>query len=108
MKQTQTNSRKTKKGNTPKKSRTPLWLAIGGVALIVFAAIYLWNAGRQTDPPVSVEVSSGPSLKVDKEKIDFGDVKVGQVVQASFLLSNVGDEPLRFTEQPYVELVEGC
>jgi hypothetical protein len=53
-------------------------------------------------------VSGAPALKVDKEKIDLGTVQLGEWVTANFELVNAGDQPLRFTEQPYVTVVEGC
>ena len=33
---------------------------------------------------------------------------LGKTVQVDFKLTNVGDQPLTFTEAPYVEVVEGC
>ncbi len=47
-------------------------------------------------------------LRVDKELVDLGDVRLGHTVDASFVLTNVGDSPLRFLEDPYIEVVEGC
>jgi hypothetical protein len=47
-------------------------------------------------------------LKADKEKVDLGQVKLGQNVKVAFVLTNVGDKPLRFTEAPYIEVKEGC
>jgi hypothetical protein len=47
-------------------------------------------------------------LKVDKEKVDLGDVKLGQTVMVSFQLTNLGDKTLKFTKAPYVEVLEGC
>jgi hypothetical protein len=29
-------------------------------------------------------------------------------VQVEYQLTNVGDKPLRFTQDPYIEVVEGC
>lgn len=74
----------------------PLLLALGGLALILAA----WFASQQE--------RGAPSLQVDQQEINLGDVKVDQVVQASFTLTNVGDAPLRFTKAPYIEVVEGC
>jgi hypothetical protein len=55
-----------------------------------------------------VEVQGAPKLKLDQPKIDLGDVKLGQTVSASFTVSNVGDQPLKFSEAPYIEVIEGC
>ena len=49
-----------------------------------------------------------PPLKVDKDEVDLGNVKLGQTVEVTFNVANVGDKQLRFAEAPYVELVEGC
>jgi hypothetical protein len=53
-------------------------------------------------------VSGAPSLKIDKEFVDFGDVRYERPVGASFQLTNVGDRPLKFSRAPYIEVVEGC
>ncbi len=54
------------------------------------------------------EVTGAPKLRVDHETIDLGDVKLGDTVRVAFKLTNTGDQPLRFTGQPSVEVVEGC
>jgi hypothetical protein len=45
---------------------------------------------------------------VDKERVDFGDRKLGTEVDISLQVTNIGDQPLRFAEKPYIEVVEGC
>jgi hypothetical protein len=47
-------------------------------------------------------------LVVDKTQINLGDVKLGETVQAAFKISNAGDQPLRFTQVPIIQVVEGC
>jgi hypothetical protein len=47
-------------------------------------------------------------LAADTELIDFGSVRFNTMVQARFLLRNVGDQPLRIAANPPVETVEGC
>ena len=47
-------------------------------------------------------------LKVDVEEINLGDIPVGQTVQASFKITNTGNQPLKFSEAPYIEVKEGC
>jgi hypothetical protein len=64
--------------------------------------------GCATAPAFAPEVTGAPRLKVDKESIDLGDRQVGHLVSAAFEITNVGDQPLRFTEAPYIEVAAGC
>ncbi len=92
-----------------KKQHVPIWLPliiVAGVALVVVALIS--TSGSQPASTVTPQVNGAPALQVDKEKVDFGDVKLGQTVEAKFEVANVGDQPLLFQEAPYIEVVEGC
>jgi hypothetical protein len=84
--------------------RTWLFLLLGGIILI---GVAFFLVGKP-QPKAAIEVTGAPSLKVDKEQVDLGDEKLGSTVKVSFLLTNVGDQPLRFSKDPYVEVVEGC
>jgi hypothetical protein len=84
-----------------------LFLALGGVFLVV-PAIILLRGNQNPQILAAIEVKGAASLKVDKEQVDLGDVQLGQTVKVSFQVTNVGDQPLRFSADPYVEVVEGC
>jgi hypothetical protein len=89
------------------RSNLLLFAAAGlGAILIVIAAASL--LGRDNGERAAIEVTGQPRLKVDREAIDFGDVRLGQTVEAAFVLTNVGDQPLHLAQAPYVEVVEGC
>lgn len=81
-------------------------LSLGGLALLMLAALALRGNGSGTK--AAIEVNGAPSVKVDKEQIDLGDVKLGRTVEVTFKITNVGDQTLRFNEQPFIEVVEGC
>ena len=102
----QTKSKRYLSKNRRKQSPwLPLVLAGAGMLLFLLAVF----AFRQPPAPKAViEVNGTPSLKVDKEKVDLGDVKLGQTVQVSFQVTNVGDKPLVFSKEPYIEVKEGC
>lgn len=87
---------------------TPVLLVLAGMVLIAGALFAAWKSGQPSDAQVPVEVNGEPSLKVDQDKVDLGDVPLGKTVSVSFELSNVGDQPLHFSQTPYVEVVEGC
>ena len=98
-----------KKVVVQKKQKVPIWLwaiVAAGVALIAFVVIDM--ASRNSTPPPAPLVTGAPALQVDKEKVDFGNVTLGQTVEVKFEVANVGDQPLRFTQKPYVEVIEGC
>ncbi len=89
-----------------KKTPWPLLFLFGGGLLIVLATVLAFN--KPSQPKAAIEVTGSPSLKVDQQKVDLGDVKLGQTVTVSFQLMNVGDQTLRFSKQPYIEVKEGC
>jgi len=91
---------------TRSRSMALLWTALGlGSLLVLLAAVSLLGGGRGR---AAIEVTGQPRLKVDREAIDFGDIRLGRTVEATFVLTNVGDQPLRLTQAPSVEVVEGC
>lgn len=81
------------------KQRFPwLFLALGGafVALAVFLFAGQGDGGGT------------PSIVLDQQKIDYGDVKFGVEKTFAIKVTNTGDGTLRFKEDPYIEVVEGC
>ncbi len=89
-----------------KKKIWPMLFLLAGGALLIIGSFLAFRK-----PPASkaaVEVTGSPSLKVDKQKVDLGDVKLGQTVDVKFTLTNVGDNTLRFSKAPYIEVLKGC
>jgi hypothetical protein len=93
------------KGNKreQQKMSTPLIaLLIGGILLVVAAAVFAISGAFGGD-------SGGtPRLVVDQEKIDYGDVHFGVNKTFSIKVTNAGDGLLRFKEKPYIQVLEGC
>lgn len=90
----------------PKARIGSIALAAAGLVLLGLAAFALWRSA--STPKVTPEVTGAPKLKVDKTDVDLGDVPLGKTVEVAFELTNAGDRQLRFTDVPYVEVVEGC
>jgi hypothetical protein len=83
-----------------KKSFPWALLALGGA--LIFAAIFLFanqNGGGG---------GGTPKIAVDQQKIDYGDVKFGVNKTFAIKVTNTGDGTLRFSEAPYVQILEGC
>ncbi len=74
-------------------------VALGVVLLIAAGMIYLLQA----------RVNGGaPSIAVDKQTIDYGDVKLNTDLSFEIKVTNRGTGVLRFKEKPYIEVLEGC
>jgi hypothetical protein len=84
------------------KRSLPLIIILGGAALIALA-IFALRPGRAT-----IEVTGQAKLEADQEKVDLGTVRLGTPVTTQFVLTNVGDQPLVFSQEPFVEVIEGC
>jgi cell division septal protein FtsQ len=97
---------KLKPKSKPKRSLLPLWLALGGLVLILIAG---WSIlGNNAQPKANIEVQGAPRLKVEKDIIDHGDLKLGSQIRDDIRVTNVGDQTLAFSEAPYLEVKEGC
>ena len=92
-------SKKQKKQKQKNKPFLPL-IVLGGVLLIA-AAFYFANQGVGDN-------GGTPSIAVDQQKIDYGDVKFGVNKTFAIKITNTGDDTLRFKEEPYIEVLEGC
>lgn len=92
----------------PQKQSMPIWLPLIIVAGVVLIGVAVLSGNPAAAPKTTPQVSGSPALQVDKEKVDLGNVKLGQTVSVSFEITNVGDQPLTFHEAPYVEVAVGC
>lgn len=89
-----------KKHKRQKQRKNFPWpLAAIGVLLII-VAFFLANRGG--------DGGGTPSIAVDQQKIDYGDVKFGVNKTFAIKVTNTGDGALRFKEEPYIEVLEGC
>ena len=91
-----------KKNRRQKQRKSFPWslVAIGGVLLII-AAFFFANQGGG-------DGGGTPSIAVNQQKIDYGDVKFGVNKTFAIKVTNTGDGTLRFKEEPYIEVLEGC
>ena len=93
-------SKKTTRNKKQKEKNFPwLLLALGGI--LVIAAGFLFARQNGTG-------GGTPSIAVDEQKIDYGDVKFGVNKSFAIKVTNTGDGTLRFREDPYIEIVVGC
>ena len=82
------------------KQRFPWAIAvIGGVLLVLAAFLFARQNG---------DGGGTPSVSVDQQKIDYGEVKFNVEKTFAIKVTNTGDGTLRFKEEPYIEVLEGC
>ena len=92
-------SKKTKR-KRQNKSFPWAFVALGG--LLIIGAIFVFSNGGSAD-------SGGtPTIAVEESNIDLGYIKLGEYRSLNIKVTNTGDGTLRFKEQPYIEVLEGC
>jgi hypothetical protein len=95
-------SKKNQKYRKQKQKKNFPWLfvVLGGGLLLLAVVLFANRSGG--------EGSGTPSIAVDQQKIDYGDVKFGVNKTFAIQVTNTGDGTLRFEEDPYIEVLEGC
>ena len=88
-----------KKHKRQKQKFPWIFLALGGV----FIALAVFLFARQGG-----DGGGTPTIAVDQQRIDYGDVKFGVNKTFAIKVTNTGDGTLRFKEEPYIEVLEGC
>ena len=76
------------------------FLVLGAIFLAVAAFLLARQSGS--------DGGGTPAIAVDQQRIDYGDVKLGVSKTFAIKVTNTGDGSLRFKEDPYIEVVEGC
>jgi len=82
-----------------KQNYSWIFLALGCV-LVLVAILLSTRQGGGDD--------GTPSITVDQEQIDYGDVKFDIPKTFAIKVTNTGDSTLRFREEPYIQVMEGC
>jgi len=78
----------------------PWSLAVfGGILLVVAAFVFANQNGAG---------SGTPTVSVDQQKIEYGDVKFNTPETFTIKVTNTGTGTLRFKEAPYIEILKGC
>jgi len=94
-------SKKNKKYTGQKKQNFPwLLLVLGGVFIAVAVFLFARQGGG--------DGGGTPSIAVDQQQIDYGDQHFGTNLTFAVKVTNTGDGTLRFKDQPYIEVLEGC
>ena len=93
-------TKKLQKYRKQKKQNFPWLLVLLGGGLLLLAAAFFANR--------SGDGGGTPSIAVDQQRIDYGDVKFGVNKTFTIKVTNTGDGTLRFKEDPYIEVLEGC
>ena len=93
-------SKKTKKKIQQKKSFPWVFVILGG-AILTATIFFFTNPG-------SGESGGTPAITVDESSVDLGYIKLGEYRSINIKVTNTGNGTLRFKEQPFIEVLEGC
>jgi hypothetical protein len=77
-----------------------LFVVLGGGLLLLVAVLFANRSGG--------DGGGTPSIVVDQRKINYGDVKFNVEKTFAITVTNTGNGILRFKEDPYIEVLEGC
>lgn len=77
-------------------------VVVGGILVVaaVFFFVYRSGTGKHGSGP--------PKIAVDQPKIDYGYVRFGTNKTFNLEVTNIGGAVLRFSQEPYVQVLAGC
>jgi len=86
------------------RKKTFPWGKVVLCAILVIAAAFYFVDHRG----LSKHGSGPPKIAVDPQKIDYGDVRFGTNKTFDIEVTNIGGAVLRFSREPYLEVLAGC
>jgi len=93
---------KNKKYKKQRKKEFPLPLVVfGGILIFMAVVLYARQGGGDGG-------GGTPAIAVDQQRIDYGDVNFNVEKSFAIKVTNTGDGTLRFKEEPYIQVLEGC
>jgi hypothetical protein len=76
----------------------------GGLVIVLAARMFRSTGGSSLS-----DISGGtPALSVDQKVVDWGNLKDFTEKNIRIKVTNTGTGTLRFSEKPYIQVVEGC
>jgi hypothetical protein len=81
-------------------------LVIG--ALVVTGVALLMSQESALPAGFVPKVSGAPGLEVEQPFFELGDMHFNVPANVTYVLRNVGDQPLRILDVPEVQVLEGC
>jgi len=97
------NKKKQQKNQNRRKSFPWALTIVGGILLLVMIFQLVGASGTS-----SADDGGTPKVTVEESNIDLGYIKLGEYRSLKIKITNTGDGTLRFKEQPYIEVLEGC
>ena len=94
---------KSNKRKKQEKSKGALIGLVSGGVLLIAAALFFAFGGSN-----DANESGTPVLAVDQETIEYGDQHFGTNLTFEIKVTNTGDGTLKFKEDPYIQVREGC
>ena len=94
-------SKKQDRYNRKKQNSPWILLVIGGAFIVVAALLFARQGGGDGG-------GGTPAIAVDQQRIDYGDVNFNVEKSFAIKVTNTGDGTLRFKEEPYIQVLEGC
>jgi hypothetical protein len=91
-----------------RRQRNFPWPIVIFAGVLVLVAVFLLANKAGGAGGGGSSTSGTPRIAVDPAKLDYGYVQFGNDKTFKIKVSNTGDGVLRFSEQPYVEVLEGC
>ncbi len=102
----QNKKRKTILGFIPKRLWPVVLLVIG--ALVVTGVVMLISQESARPNGFVPKVSGAPALEVEQPFFELGDMHFNVPANVTYVLRNVGNQPLRILDVPQVKVLEGC
>ena len=97
------NKRKQPKKQNQRKDFPWAPTLVGGILLIVLIFQLVGVSGAS-----SADDGGTPRIAVEESNIDLGYIKLGEYRSLKIKVTNSGDGTLRFKEQHYIEVLDGC